>query len=205
MPIDDPIARLLNLFAGLLEYPTPALTRQAATGVEWLAELQPQAAARLDLFQRGVAEMSTGRIEEIYTRTFDMQPVSYPYVGYHLFGESYKRGAFMAQLNEGYRAVGFSAGKELPDHVAVILRFLASSVAARTGEFGRTLIEDGLTPTLEKMVRELDAPADNPYAALVSALLLVLMECMDTPPGCNALMNCTVPALENADKEKTHV
>jgi len=179
MSIEDPIARLFNLFAGLLEYPTPALARQVGTGVEWLAELHPQAAARLEQFRHSVEAITSERMEEIYTRSFDMQPVSYPYVGYHLFGESYKRGAFMAQLNEGYRANGFSPGNELPDHVAIILRFLASSMDGRTGDFGRTLIDEGLAPTLEKMVKELDAQADNPYSAVVSALLLVIKEITD--------------------------
>ncbi len=193
MNTDDPVARLYNLFADLLEYPTPMLARLAKSGVEWLAELHLQAAATLELFQCSVEELTSGRMEEIYTRTFDMQPVSYPYVGYHLFGESYKRGAFMAQLNEGYRIYGFSPGNELPDHVAVILRFLASSKEARTDDFGRVLRDEGLAPTLEKMARELNAQADNPYAALISALLLALAEISDKLPT------------KNTEKEKIHV
>src|SRR3972149_6407406 len=121
--LDDPVARQYNLFADLLEYPTPALPRQARACAEWLLVMHPEEAARLEQFQRSVDESTTERMEEVYTRTFDMQPVCYPYVGYHLFGESYKRGAFMAQLNEGYRTYGYSSGNELPDHVGIILRF----------------------------------------------------------------------------------
>lgn len=176
MRIEDPIASVFYLFAGLLEYPTPALARQARDGVEWLIKLHPQAAAMVEQFQRRLEATTIACMEEIYTRTFDMQPVSYPYVGYHLFGESYKRGAFMAQLNEGYRKYGFSPGNELPDHVAVILRFFASSMEARTDDFGRPLIEEGLALTLEKMARELNSQADNPYATIVSALSLVVKE-----------------------------
>ena len=176
---DDPIVRLFNLFADLLEYPTTALAQQTRIGTEWLAALNPQAADRLEQFQHSVGGISIERLEEIYTRTFDMQPVSYPYVGFQLFGESYKRGAFMARLNEFYSVHGFSAGKELPDHVAVILRFLASEPEARTGEFGQTLIAEGLVPTLDKMTGELATQAENPYGVVVSALSLVVKEVVE--------------------------
>jgi len=126
---EEPTARLYELFANLLEYPTPALARQAQACGERLAEVRPEAAGLLERFCRTVEDAPLERMEELYTSTFDMQPVSYPYVGYHLFGESYKRGIFMAQLNGGYHERGFSAGSELPDHVAVVLRFLALTTA----------------------------------------------------------------------------
>jgi nitrate reductase delta subunit len=178
MSMDDPIARIFHFFSALLEYPTLAIAQQVGTGMEWLAVAYPQAAARLYQFQQSVKEYPVERLEEIYTRTFDLQPVTYPYVGFHLFGESYKRGAFMAKLNEVYSSHGFSTGKELPDHVAVILRFLASEGESRTGEFGQTLLAEGLAPTLAIMAEALNSQVDNPYAFLISALSLVVEEIM---------------------------
>ena len=112
-----------------------------------------------------------GQLEELYTGTFDLQVVCYPYVGYHLFGESYKRGMFMAQLNQGYRERGFSAGNELPDHVAVVLRFLALTT---DGDFSQALLREGLIPTVDKMAQAFGDQSDNPYAEVIRALLLVL-------------------------------
>jgi nitrate reductase delta subunit len=114
-------------------------------------------------------------MRELYTTTFDMQPVCYPYVGYHLFGESYKRGAFMAQLNEAYHAHGYSAGQELPDHLSVILRFLGLDAENHRDDFCKALINDGVNPALEKMLKVFDAQSENPYFGLLSALHLFLV------------------------------
>jgi len=186
---DDSTSRLYRLFADLVGYPTPALAGQAletAAGVG-----VAQAAALLYEFHSFVEQASPARLEELYTGTFDLQAVCYPYVGYHLFGDSYKRGMFMAQLNAGYRERGFSAGKELPDHVAVILRFLATVHAAersgatvpaaeRSGAsvpedgFSQALLQEGLIPALDTMVKAFGGQSDNPYAGVIRALLLVL-------------------------------
>src|SRR5262249_41715158 len=64
--------------------------------------------------------------QEDYARTFYVTPSCEPYVSVHLFGsESFDRGALMACLRERFEGAGFSPGTELPDHVAVLLRFAA--------------------------------------------------------------------------------
>lgn len=171
---------LYRLFADLLEYPTPALARQAEECWLRLAVANAPAADLLHEFRRFVEQTPPARLEEIFAATFDLQAVCYPYVGYHLFGESYKRGQFMARLNEGYRQRGFSAGSELPDHVAIVLRFLALGSVDRVPErsegddFAQALLSEGLIPALDKMALAFGEPAGNPYAAVIRALLLVL-------------------------------
>lgn len=168
---DDTAGDLYRLFAVLLEYPTPALAHQARECSELL---RPAAvAALLDEFCSLVEQVPPARLEELYTSTFDLQAVCTPYVGYHLFGESYKRGMFMAQLNAGYRERGFSAGNELPDHIAVILRFLA---AAPADDFSQALLDEGLIPALDTMAQAFGDRSDNPYAAVIRALLFVLRD-----------------------------
>ena len=171
-------SHLYRLFADLLEYPTPALARQAQECGELLRSTlcpvpgaSPQAAALLERFRCFAEQTQTTRLEELYTGTFDLQAVCYPYVGYHLFGESYRRGMFMAQLNEGYRERGFSAGNDLPDHVAVVLRFLALST---DDDFSQVLLREGLTPTVDKMAQAFGDQGDNPYGGVIRALLLAL-------------------------------
>lgn len=159
------------VFADLLEYPVAPALQKAE---EALSRIAPEIAATVRKFIGFSASRSIQRIQELYTVTFDMQPVCYPYIGYHLYGESYKRGAFMAQLNETYRAVNFSAGLELPDHLPAILRFLGQSEENRSGEFGRALIGSGVIPALEKMLAVFGAESENPYCDLLSALKLFL-------------------------------
>jgi len=167
----DTSSHLYCLFAELLGYPSPALAQQAQEATAGAGTAQT--AALLHEFHTFVEQASPARLEELYTGTFDLQAVCHPYVGYQLFGDSYKRGMFMAQLNGGYRERGFSAGNELPDHVAVILRFLAS---APDDAFSQALLHEGLIPALEAMARAFDDHSDNPYAGVLRALLLVLRE-----------------------------
>jgi nitrate reductase delta subunit len=167
----DSTSRLYRLFADLVGYPTPALAGQAletAAGVG-----VAQAGALLQEFHSFVEQASTARLEELHTSTFDLQAVCYPYVGYHLFGDSYKRGMFMAQLNAGYRERAFSAENELPDHVGVILRFLALAPA---DDFSQALLHEGLIPALDMMAQAFGDQSDNPYAGVIRALLLMLRD-----------------------------
>jgi len=174
--------RLYQLLADLMEYPTPALAAQVNECVALLSAVNPQAAAVLGEFRAFVEQTPLPQLQELYTHTFDLQVVCYPYVGYQLFGESYKRGAFLARLNEGYRAHDFTAGNELPDHVAIVLRFLALGLGVsrpggepngETGDFGRTLLREGLLPALEKMAQTFGEDGGNPYRHVVQTLLLV--------------------------------
>ena len=174
----DTAGHLYRLFADLLEYPTPALARQAQEAAAGTG--MAPAAALLHEFRSFVEQASPAHLEELYTGAFDLQAVCYPYAGYHLFGDSYKRGMFMAQLNAGYRENGFSAGNELPDHVAVILRFLAKDPG---DEFGQVLLHEGLIPAVDTMARAFDDQSDNPYAGVLRALQLVLRGQSDQVSG----------------------
>jgi nitrate reductase delta subunit len=164
----------LDLFADLLEYPSLTTPLKAGLCYEQLQASQPDAANLLESFYHEMEKRTLAQLQELYTSTFDMQPVCYPYVGYQLFGESYKRGAFMAHLNEAYHGADFSTGKELPDHVSMVLRFLGLDRTKREHEFGGTLLREGLVPALEKMADILGRQAGNPYGDVVSALLLIL-------------------------------
>lgn len=163
-------ARALGLFAGILQYPGARLAALAEEGERELAEGRPEAAALLSEFRAFLGTVPLSRMEEIYTATFDLQPACCPYLGVHLFGEGHKRRIFLARLNEIYDASGFRAAGELPDHLAVVLRFLAQA-----GEDdARPLREDGVLPALEKMARGFREGSGNPYGKVISALRIAL-------------------------------
>lgn len=172
----DPIGHLYASFADLLSYPTALTLEQADDCLAQLRDSHAEAAVTFESFLRGLKQLELEKLKELYTTTFDMQPVCYPYIGYQLFGESYKRGALMAQLNEAYHAFGFSAEHELPDHVSVALRFLALDAANREGEFCQSLLQSGLIPAFEKMLKPFGAQSENPYFWLLSALQKFLVQ-----------------------------
>jgi nitrate reductase delta subunit len=166
----DSVGYLYDSFADLLSYPTSAIQRQAEEVLSHFRKSQPEAAVALENSLHVLQHCDLEKLRELYTTTFDMQPVCYPYIGYQLFGESYKRGAFMAQLNEAYHAFGFSAEQELPDHLSVVLRFLGLDAANREGEFCQALLNSGMIPALEKMLKLFGAESENPYFGLLSVL-----------------------------------
>ena len=154
----------LLLFAHLLEYPTAALPQQ-------LRRLRLAHGARLDEFAAFVEREPLVRVRELYTTTFDLSPVCCPYVGYHLFGESFKRGALMAKLRETYAANDFAANlAELPDHLSVILLFAA---ACEDAEFVREITAELVVPALRTMVAGFES-GQNPYEDVLRTLLTML-------------------------------
>ena len=169
---DDP-RKLYPLFAEILEYPTCSLYECFDECISLLLGWDHEAARLLRRFESTLARVPLTEMQEIYTRTFDLQPACFPYAGYHLFGEDYRRGLFMAGLKRQYLSHGFSAGKELPDHLAVILRFLAETSRDKENE---ELIHEGMIPALEKMLATGLREGDNPYREVLQALLLTLQK-----------------------------
>ena len=166
-----PESGTLDMFARLLEYPRGEEAGIAAKGAAALSGETPEAASLLGETRAFFADTPRGRVEEVFTATFDLQATCAPYLGFHLFGEGYKRRIFLAGLSAIYSSRGFPIGGELPDHIAVVLRFLAKSGADGPT---REILLDGLIPALAKMIGKF-GDAGNPYGNVLRALQLVLL------------------------------
>ncbi len=159
-----------ELFAEILDYPTGGPDRAVE---ECVARLGPQddlVAALLRNFQAGLATLGLGQLQELYTGTFDMVPDCSLNLGYQLFGDDWRRSAFLADLAGRCRQCGASAGAELPDHLCFVLRFLARQEDGREREL---LINECLIPALTRLLSEVHK-SDNPYSSALDALLLWL-------------------------------
>jgi nitrate reductase molybdenum cofactor assembly chaperone NarJ/NarW len=142
-------ARVLGLFADILDYPAPGLARKAAECAALIGAAQPEAVALLDRFRGFAEETALGKLQEVYSGFFDLNSICHPYVGYQLFGENYKRSIFLVGLKKAYRAAGFEAdASDLPDRLSVVLRFVAHS---KGGEEIDELLNRGLLPALARM------------------------------------------------------
>ncbi len=170
--VEERIYQACAHFVPLLKYPTALLPVQTHTCLTWLRQEWPDAASHLEAFCTFVDESPQGEWEEVYTHTFDLQAVCAPYVGYQLFGESYKRGSFMAKLRSTYRACGFQATDELPDHLAVVLHFLGEAWSQEP-DVAADLLELCLKPALSRMLSSL-GEVRTPYREILEALAVVL-------------------------------
>jgi nitrate reductase delta subunit len=159
---------MLARLADMLDYPGDGFHSMCDTLSADLAGSAGGAAA--DEFRAAVAGLPLERLQEIYAATFDLNPACCLYAGYHLFGDSYKRGALMAKLNAEYCSRGYDPGNELPDHLTVLLRFLADLDDAGLRS---ELLEELVLPALDRIVKSF-AGTSNIYARLAKAATLGL-------------------------------
>ncbi|MBT3189853.1 MAG: nitrate reductase [Anaerolineae bacterium] len=153
----------LLLMAEALRYPHPGQVNALYTKV---SKLNGQLGNKsFTDFLTKIESLSLSEQEELFTRTLDLSPLAAPYVGYQIWGESYKRGEFMAQLNHEMKVNQIDLEGELPDHLRPILQYLSisSSPLPELIEVLETSIKS-MRNSLKKTEK------DNPYLLLFDAI-----------------------------------
>jgi nitrate reductase delta subunit len=122
-------------------------------------------------FVDAIGRLTLEQWEELHTVTLDLSPLFVPYVGHVVWGENYRRGAFMADLARAQTAAGVDAAGELPDHLEPILRYLDAGPSPMSD-----LVEI-LPQALARMIGDLhSADAKNPYRHVLRAVSAVIDE-----------------------------
>jgi nitrate reductase delta subunit len=172
---------LYEMYADLLDYPTNTW-QVRIDDCKWLMNHQRLSSAALLLeFLQAVEALSLATLQERYTQTFDLNPVCNLEIGYHLFGENYKRGVFLANLRETEAPFALGQEQQLPDYLPVLLRLL---VKLEDAELRSALISECLIPAIELMHAALQK-AGNVYGSLFAAIGVSLKE-EAQPCGANA-------------------
>jgi nitrate reductase delta subunit len=128
----------------------------------------------LEPFGRFVEASALARIQEEYVATFDFNPAVALYLGHHLFGDNRKKGAYLVRLKQEFGRRGFTpSGNELPDHLPLLLGFLAC--LARNGEDGvrRSFVSECVLPGVERLGAAFSARNDSPWKPVVEAARLL--------------------------------
>lgn len=174
--------RMYEVFAGLLAYPTqerdsgvglPAMPEpnQQAGILDWGVDPQSDVGAHLSGFVSATEALSSTDMEELYTRTFDINPIASLEIGWHLYGEAYERGAFLVTMRELLRQHGVPESAELPDHLVHVLQLLGRMDDAERDAFSSMF----LFPALKKMLEGFEKQS-TPYEHVLRALLLFLKQ-----------------------------
>lgn len=161
-----------QLLADVFDYPGPRLAPAVYELVALLPEDSPEAAAALSTFQCALETAGVVRLQELYIQTFDFRADCSLYVGHYLFGETGRRGAFLAELSERYCDREIVMGPEVPDHLSCVLRYLATLDA---GEEASELIHGCLIPAISRITAA-NAMARSPYRVVLEALLVLLQQ-----------------------------
>lgn len=159
-------------FGNLLEYPAPGHLERSILLARELKDDRPEAAAHIEAFVDEIGTWPLEKMEEAYTRAFDISPQGVPYLSVILFGEdNYKRAKLMTGLKERYVEHGIDLEGELPDHIGVILRF----AGIFSDDEWRELACWCVPGPLKVMIRGLTR-AQNPYRHVLEAVRLICAE-----------------------------
>lgn len=147
--------------ATVFDYPDADLPTQLRELCELLQNHHPTAASRLEFFAKALpcsGERLSGieldEVQEIFTRSFDVQAITTLSVGYIVFGDDYKRAELLVNLNREHRDVGLDCGTELSDHLPNVLRLLAKW---QDRDLVVEFVEEILHPAISNMIHEFGA------------------------------------------------
>jgi nitrate reductase molybdenum cofactor assembly chaperone NarJ/NarW len=115
-------------------------------------------------------------LEELFTRTFDLNPDCALEVGWHAYGEQYERGTFLVKMREHMRRLGVAEDHELPDHLSHALTVLSRMEGDEATELARAVV----LPAVKKMLAACEE--ENPYASALRAIDRVLEHHYAAPP-----------------------
>lgn len=141
---------LFLVFSDLLNYPRDDFKEKVGKTIDLLSTEGSEIVEELKRFSDAISDIPISRLEELYSGTFDISPSCCIYAGYQIVGEGYKRSEFLVGLNAVYKKYGFKVSNELPDHLAVIFKFLAEIEPFEPT--AQELLKDCLLPSLQKMI-----------------------------------------------------
>ncbi|MCZ6701727.1 MAG: hypothetical protein O6940_01660 [Ignavibacteria bacterium] len=139
--------------AQLFQYPNTDYKENVKEAETVLTELYPETLSTFKQFSDFVSNKSLDEITEIFTRTFDVQAITTLDVGYVLFGDDYKRGELLVNLNREHREAANKCTDELADNLSNLLSLLPKM---QNHDIRDELVEIILMPGLIKIINEFD-------------------------------------------------
>jgi nitrate reductase assembly molybdenum cofactor insertion protein NarJ len=188
----DALRSVCGPLSALLRYPGADFRIRLQEAADSMDGVWPEAAEALGKFSQMVGLVDPAKLEELFTKTFEIQAICWLEVGYVLFGEDYRRGIFLAQLKGEHRHAGHDCGLELGDHLSNVIALLGLSdreelrrdLAAVTIPAVRSMLEgfaeDRIRARIGKLRQQHEAVIQeelnygNPYRFALTAVLHLL-------------------------------
>ncbi|MFZ2223791.1 MAG: nitrate reductase molybdenum cofactor assembly chaperone [Candidatus Deferrimicrobium sp.] len=125
-------------------------------------------------FARFVESSALEKLQEEYVATFDFNPAVALYLGHHLFGDNRKKGEYLIRLKREFGRHGFTpSGNDLPDHMPLVLGFLAHLARNVEAEVRRPFLSEWVLPGVERLGAAFAARGDSPWKPVVEAARLL--------------------------------
>ncbi|MCP4976809.1 MAG: hypothetical protein GY931_11660 [Maribacter sp.] len=117
---------------------------------QYLSEVIPNVGEMLQPFTDVISKVSKKELEDLYLRSFEVQSITTLDIGYVVFGDDYKRGELLVNLNKEHKTYGIDCGDELADNLSNVLKLLN---AIEDSELLNDLVNKIMAPALTKMIQ----------------------------------------------------
>jgi nitrate reductase delta subunit len=159
-----------DAIAKLLAYPDEQYHKNLRYCRVVLAGNVGDAGPYFDRFAETVESTAIEDLQELYTQTFDLNPICSLELGWQLFGENYSRGEFLVEMRQTLRRLDVAESTELPDHITHVLPAFGRMPAKEANRFASKF----LLPALEKMLQGLNGK-NCPYADVLETIREVVL------------------------------
>ncbi len=117
---------------------------------QYFDKVLPNVGKILQPFTDVISTVSKHELEDLYLRSFEVQSITTLDIGYVVFGDDYKRGELLVNLNKEHQIYGIECGDELADNLVNILKLIN---AIKDSELLDDLVNKILAPALAKMIQ----------------------------------------------------
>jgi len=159
---------LCDALAGVLTYPGRDYAERVLRFRDLAAIETPAAVEEAETFMSNIEGKSLSELEELYIKTFDLNPLCSLDTGWQLFGEEYHRGLYMVRMREEMRKHGIPETSELPDHLTNVFPVLGRMTEEDAISFAVCCVIPAVNKVLEAVKQ------DNPYRPLVQGMVNLL-------------------------------
>lgn len=160
--------RLYRILSNLLEYPNREIMYNLDELIQIINdsfEIKHSEKKSLLEFINWMSKHTTIEIQQLYVKTFDMNPDHSLHLTHHIFGDDKGRGPALIDLQDHFKSEGFEMMQgEIPDYLPLVLEYVSTLDENDAGAFladAKKIIKI-LTKNLSK--------ANSPYALLTRIL-----------------------------------
>ena len=139
-----------NKIANLFVFPSDQDFVDKVRNVQqYFRKVLPETANTLQPFTEIIESVTGIEMEDLYVRTFEVQSITTLDIGYIVFGDDYKRGELLVNLNKEHKKYGIDCGSELADNLSNVLKLLN---VLKDEELRDDLVNKIIVPALIKMI-----------------------------------------------------
>ena len=139
--------------ADIFDYPDENFSTKVLEIRSFLLKYAPIGAEAFLPFVEVITNLGLLDQQELFIRSFDVQSLTTLDLGYVLFGDDYKRGELLVNLNREHREVDNDCGHELADYLPNVLRLLPK---LQDDSLQLEFVEKILAPALVAMTAAFD-------------------------------------------------